>query len=277
MKKSWCFLLFFLLIFNIVYAHEGEENEIHFEDDKSFELEDQYRSSSVLYVVAASIIILCTILFSLFHKKNDNMLKWVLFLIIAINTLLVTFYVAGSTIYLNVISETKGPVHWHADFEVWNCGEKLDLIDPTGFSNRVGTSVFHEHGDDRIHVEGVLNRKEDARLSNFLRVSGGLLSEKYMVIPTNVGYFKLENGNFCNGEEGKLQVFLYKVVNAEESENLIYHQEKLTDFEDYILSPQSLVPPGDCIIIEFDKEKRETDKICETYKVAIENGELNGS
>ena len=51
-------------------------------------------------------------------------------------------------------------------------------------------------------------------------------------------------------------------------------QEKLTDYEDYILAPQSLVPPGDCIIIEFDKYKESTDNLCESYRIALERGDL---
>ena len=79
------------------------------------------------------------------------------------------------------------------------------------------------------------------------------------------------------GEKGgKLQAFLLKVENpsALKKDEFIFEQTKLENFENYILSPYAYVPPGDCIIIEFDVEKDKTDKICESYTVAIERGDL---
>ena len=49
----------------------------------------------------------------------------------------------------------------------------------------------------------------------------------------------------------------------------------MENFDDHILAPYSNIPPGDCIIIEFDTEKEKTEHICETYKVAIERGDLS--
>ena len=121
----------------------------------------------------ASIIVGVLILFAIYDKDRSEKTKIFLFLGIIIPIVLVTIYSAGSTIYLNIISETQGPVHWHADFEIWDCGQKIDLINPTGFSNRVGNPVFHEHGDDRIHVEGVVVEKKDVDLHSFFEVIGG--------------------------------------------------------------------------------------------------------
>jgi len=62
----------------------------------------------------------------------------------------------------------------------------------------------------------------------------------------------------------------------DEQKKWVFEQQKLENFEDYILSPHTSIPPGDCIIIEFDSDKEKTDHICETYKVSIERGDLSG-
>tara|TARA_Y100000310_G_scaffold286069_1_gene309946 strand:- start:3990 stop:4649 length:660 start_codon:yes stop_codon:yes gene_type:complete len=204
------------------------------------------------------------------NKKLFDNHKTLLFLGIVIPILFATVYVTGGTIFINMISETKGPVHWHADFEVYNCGNKLDLIDPTGMSNRVGTRLFHEHGEDRIHVEGTVITYDRISLGNFFNVIGGKLTNSELVYPTNEGIDVANNGDLCNDNPGVLQVFLYSV------EDGIFKQEKLDDFEHYVLSPYSYVPEGDCIIVEFDVEKDSTDKICETYRIAEEKGEIIG-
>lgn len=230
-----------------------------------------------MLIIYSSIISIIAVLISIFWKKKSDSAKIFLFLAIIIPTLITTIYLASSTVYLNLKSETKGPVHWHADFEIWNCGKKVDLKDPEGFSNRVGTPIFHEHGDDRIHIEGVLLDKEEVKLHHFFEVIGGILKENYLIIPTNKGTIKLENGDLCNNVPAKLQVFVYKITNPEAKKGeWILKQEKLNEkeFVNYILSPYSQVPPGDCIIIDLDKEKQKTEKICETYKVAIQKGEI---
>ena len=177
--------------------------------------------------------------------------------------------VGAYTVYLNIISENGGPVHWHADYEVWVCGQELDLIDPSGFSNKVGTSILHEHNDKRIHVEGVIIKKIEASLGYYFNVIGGKLTTEELIYPTNEGIVKKRNGEFCNEKPAKLQVFLYKTFDKK------FTQTKLDDdFPNYIMSAEALVPDGDCIIIEFDEEKNQTDKLCLSYKVKLENGEL---
>lgn len=270
--KKWCLLvLFLLLVLSIVYAHGNEVKSSL----------SEITSRGVNYIIIVSVFILAVTVFSVVNKHKGNTFKWYLFLAIAIPVIFVTVYVAGSTIYLNVVSESEGPVHWHADFEVWRCGEKLDLRNPKGFSNRIGNPVFHEHGDNRIHVEGVLVKKQQADLGGFIEVVGGKLDKNYLLLPTDLpsedGFIKLENGDSCNGKEGKLQVFLYKVTNPYLIKSWKYEQIKLEDYGEYVLSPYGNVPPGDCIIFDFDTEKERTEHICGTYKFVIERGELSGS
>lgn len=266
-KRGLLFLVLLILI-SFVYAHEEVQEK---------NLDEKLRSDSLLFLFVGSLIISITAILSILLKNRIGDYKRFLFLLIIIPIILVSSYLVYATLYLNINSETKGPVHWHADFEIWNCGKKVDLINPEGFSNRVGTSVFHEHGDNRIHVEGVVIDEDLVDLHNFFKVLGGKLTSEELIVWTNVGLLELRNGNLCNEKEGKLQAFLYKIKNPESKGNWVYEQIKLENFENYVLSAYSNVPPGDCIIIEFDEEKGYTKNICETYKITIQKGDLVGS
>ena len=125
-------------------------------------------------------------------------------------------------------------------------------------------------------MEGVVVNSEDVNLHNFFHVIGATLTENSLSLQTNDGLIEVTNGDTCNGTPGKLQVFSYSITNPDESDNWTYVQTKLSNFENYVLSPHTSIPPGDCLIIEFDNEKSSTDKICETYKIAIDRGKLRG-
>lgn len=264
MRCNYLFLIIVILIIlaNISYAHEEEIQE----NDYSTEL----ISISFVLIVILSV-------YSIHQKKLSNNEKIILFLLIIIPAIISTFYISYSTISLNINSISKGPVHWHADFEIWSCGEKLELKDPESLFNRIGSPLFHEHNENRIHIEGVIKKLDDIKLHNFFDVIGGFLDHESISIPTNEKILNFKNNNLCNNQKAKLQVFLYKVKNPENTKKLIYEQKKLEDFKNYVLSPYQAVPPGDCIIIEFDHEKEKTSHICESYKLAIKKGDLTGS
>ena len=191
--------------------------------------------------------------YSGFMGKNEG-IKALAFGVIVIVVLGITGYLIFSTISTNVKSVTGGPVHWHADFEIYSCGEKVDLIDPKGWDNKVGTPLLHEHNDGRIHVEGPVMNFADISLGNFFNVVGGL---------------PLEKQGECNGQPAILQAFVYQ------TEGNTFSQQKLEDFTNYVLSNYSKVPPGDCIIIEFGPIKDRTDKLCNFYKTAVDKGEFS--
>jgi nitrite reductase (NO-forming) len=266
---SRCLVIFniFIILSFSTYAHsdEVEEKNLVEYNQGVNNLEQTIKEKSSRVVLIVSIITLALVLLSIYIKPVSDISKILLFLGIMIPVLAATTYLAGSTIYLNLVSSTTGPVHWHADFELWNCGEKIDLIDPHGLTNRVGSSTFHEHGDDRIHVEGVVVDEGDVNLHNFFHVIGGLLTKGFFSIPTNLGLIEMEDEGLCNGKESKLQVFVYKILNPDERDNWKFEQLKIENPESYILSPYSAVPPGDCIIVEFDEEKDFTDKICSSW------------
>lgn len=273
------FGVFVALTVGALLAAAHEDNEQYNHDGQNL-IYYKARTLSTKLLITATIIIAAFVAYALAkdHRVLNNKEKKILFVGIAIPAIIATIVLAYATVYLNVASETKGPVHWHADFEVWKCGEKLGLKNPTGFTNRIGTPVFHEHGDDRIHVEGVLINKNDANLGRFFNVTGGLLTQEKMRVPVENGFVEAADGETCSGANapGKLQVFLLQVTNPEQAKQWKYEQKKLEHFDDYVLAPHSYVPPGNCIIVEFDNEKQSTDKVCESYTTAIERGELRG-
>ena len=257
-------ILLLILFLNPVIAHSEDKSKI------------DIKSASFYYTIIASIISFLAIIISIFYKHKKEKVKIVLFVTIALPIIIATLYLIGATIYLNIVSETKGPVHYHADFEIWNCNDQINLKVPTGFTNRIGTPIFHEHNDNRIHVEGVIVKKGGIDLSSFFEVVGGFLSNDLLIMPTNSGIIEMKNNETCNGKKAELQVFIYKITNPStiKKSGFLYKQEKLGDFQDYIISPYQNIPPGDCIIIEFGIPKNTTDKICESFKLAIQKGDL---
>jgi len=232
-------------------------------------LDSIVRDNSIFFTIIATVVLVVLVFIAALVKKPSDGLKLVLFVLMIATISLNTLYLSASTIYKNERSITGGPVHWHADFEIWNCGKEVDLVDPVGWSNKIGTPVFHEHNDKRVHVEGVVLGDEEVQLGRFFNVIGGNLTSQNLVTPLNDGtVMNVSNGDFCNGEPGMIQVFVYRTEGAN------FSQEKLQYPEDHILSGDSGVPPGDCIIVEFDQPKERTDKLCQSYQVQEQLGKL---
>jgi len=251
--------------------------------------------------ISVVILVFCTLL-AIFFKKHKK-LKLPLFLTMAVTLVLSTLILFVSTIYLNVKSDSKGPVHWHSDIEFWACGVELDLRDPHGvLSNKIGTSTFHEHNDKRIHLEGVVVRKNiDAGLSKFMNVTGGYITTQSLAVPLNdsadkwfagieqmdgdkqktenigqvegfvkqngEGYYaEFKNGEQCDSAPAELQTFVISFNKQAKT----YSQIKLANPTRYTMRGEPLVPPGDCVIVEFDTPKTRTDKLCRQYGIRDE-------
>ena len=269
-KSLFIASIFFFHVVAIVFAN-GED--IH---DEVIEvvptLEETIRSNSIKVIIVATIIIVISVLLTIFLKNAGEGLKKILFSLIVIPTVVGTLFIAGSTLYLNFQSISGGPVHWHAEYEIWDCGEQLELGDPEGLSNKVGSATLHEHNDNWIHLEGVVTKESEASLGKYFDIVGGDISDDSFRIPTNEGLISRHNGDLCpDGSEGLMQVFIYQ------TENKVYTQQKIKDPKNYLISPESSIPPGDCIIIEFDPlEKEKTDKLCEQYQLQKLKGNLYG-
>jgi hypothetical protein len=262
------------------------------------DLEEQVNSLSINSIMIASLVlvVLLGIAALVVGNKKYEAVKVPLFVAIAATIILPSILLMGSTVYVNTISESKGPVHWHTDIEFWVCGQEIELRNPTGFlSNKIGTSTYHEHDDKRIHLEGVVIKKEyDASLEKFMDVTDGKITQTSIVIPTEDVIFEndtdgdvprgdqevvrqllsrndagqaqlsLENGQSCGeNQPAEVQVFLFRYNGDDDT----YTQTKLDDPARYIMRDESVVPPGDCLIVEFDVAKSSTDRLCKQYGV----------
>lgn len=262
------------------------------------DLEQQIASLSLRVILASSILLIIFIIIaSLFANKKHKYLKKPLFFMIVFVIMVGTGTLFGSTIYLNVKSDSGGPVHWHADIEFWACDVQLELRNPSGFlSNKIGTSTLHEHNDQRIHLEGVVvDDSVDATVGKFMRVIGGSISNQSLNVPLadsiledfidgdnvdlggvsnidkniktdSVGKKSLivKNGDSCPGvTSGEVQMFVYQYNKKDKT----YSQLKVESPENYTIRDESIVPPGDCIIVEFGKKKDRTNRLCEQYGV----------
>lgn len=235
---------------------------------------EQFFSYDPINVVMAAVgfVAFLTIIV-LISKPERDIGKVFFFVLFTLSIVGASAYMTGDTLYKVAISPTNGPVHWHADFRIFKCGVEVDLLDPSGLSNRIGTPVLHEHGDKRIHVEGTVAALEDISLGSFFDVIGGELTREKLIVPTNGGLFSMENGELCFGEEQtnggeELQVFLWETVDG------VAMQRKLDNFSTYIMAHEELIPPGDCVIFEFGARREKTDYLCEQYEVAEARGDL---
>ncbi|MEX1051952.1 MAG: hypothetical protein WEC83_01025 [Patescibacteria group bacterium] len=255
-----------------VLAHETGEPHVEPVVETVKKLDQLVSEGSLQTVYVAAIALGLLLLVAILLRNPAESAKRVLFWSIASITIISTGLLVGMTIYLNHTSVTKGPVHWHADFEIWACGVKQDLLDPTGLSNKIGSPTLHEHDDLRIHVEGVVVEYPDVNLGAFFETIGGGLTGQSLTFPTNAGHESFTNGQSCPGstETAELQVF---AVTAD-LQNRTYSQHKLTDPAAYRFAQHSQVPPGDCLILEFAEPKNRTDKLCQSYQVAKVTGEL---
>lgn len=262
------------------------------------DIEATINSLSIQTVLVASLVLVVLLGLSSQVVKSQKfaIFKVPLFIAIASTVVLPSLLLMGSTIYVNTISESKGPVHWHTDIEFWVCGQEIELRNPTGFlSNKIGTSTYHEHDDKRIHLEGVVIEKEyDASLAKFMDVTGGSITNTSLVIPTEESIFEndvdgdvvggteetvrnylsketevlskisVQNGQVCDNEQpAEVQAFLFRFSKDDNT----YGQTKLENPGSYVMRDESIVPPGDCLIVEFDTPKNRTDRLCKQYGV----------
>jgi hypothetical protein len=209
--------------------------------------------------------------------------------------LLPSLYTAGAFVHQSQTSWSGGEIHWHADFEVLVENEsggldRLDLIDPGNFcentrhessymcsvNDRVGSTEYHEHNDNRIHLEGVFKEREDATLAAFFEQFDGKLRETELVYPTNDGVverYQDENRTVKilvrKGVGNRYWCAVSSRVNA--SERCSSHGRSADGPEEYIISPHSRGPSLDDIFIVYDDKTIE-----EALQDVREDGEYRG-
>lgn len=233
-----------------VFAHGDEvadEVEAAVASSIDWTLPINYVYATIIWIILITIILFAAKGFVMNNKKT-------FFWLLTIPILLSAVYLAGHTVNHNIHSETGGPIHWHADYQVWSCGERLDLIDPKFPSNKIGTPIFHEHNDDRIHVEGTVADVNDVTVSAFFKTIGGKLTANELHYPATTGFVDVKTGESCNGATAELKVYVNGV--------------RIDNVETYMYYPHPGIPPGDCIIVEFGANLPEkTDRICDFWSV----------
>jgi len=237
-KRSIIFALVLVILSSLIVLSHGDSEENVLNSSDLYPLSNW---AVVGYGSLAFGLVIAYIL--LFNNKMSEIQKKAVFYLLILICMSVTIYLVVTTVHLNLVSESKGPVHWHADYELWVCDEELELYEPKGMSNMQGDGAFHSHDDNRLHVEGVIVDMKSARLSVFFNAIGGSLSDDGMEIPTDNGIIKVHDGDMCNNLPGKLYVF----VNG----NLTEHAD------DYVISPYEQVPPGDKIKFIFTEKPME--------------------
>lgn len=253
-----------------------ESGKIDADAPVEIQLAQNLRENAYNVVGITAIGLVGLVVYSIKTKPRKEKIKRILFWSIAALAIGSNLYLAGTTIYTNMVSPTQGPVHWHTDYEVWNCGTQMDMIDPTGIDNRVGTWEVHEHNDQRMHIEGTILDMEQASFHHFFEVVGGKLDEEGMTFPSVNGDVFIPRGGTCNGVRAELQGFLYRVTNPESAKHWEYEQTKIDYPFDMIMAPYANVPPGDCLIIEYGPVKESTERRCASYDSAENRGEFNG-
>jgi len=259
MKKSTAQVIltitFLLIVIPIAFAHEEVEEELK-EDTNKY-------TDALLYIKFTAGLVIIVSVFLILKKEYSPGQKKFFFWIIAIPVIFSTLYLAGSTIYENITSVTKGPIHWHAHYQIWVCEERLDLIEATGLSNKIGSSILHSHDDDSIHVEGVVQNLEDISLKKYFEAIGGKLDYDLIYYPTANGLIEYHDDDQCpDGNSSTLQVY----VNG----------KRIDSPQEYVIAHEENVPPGDCIIFDFGSEPNEfTEKICDSWVVKYGSYDLD--
>ncbi|MBI2676169.1 MAG: hypothetical protein HYX24_06940 [Candidatus Aenigmarchaeota archaeon] len=223
------------------FAHGPETEEIKEAISIPFD------PSSLLIIASSLTFILIAISITMRNSLPENAKKS-FFIIIVIAVSISTLYLAGATVLLNVSSVAGGPVHWHADYEIWTCGQKALLPEPKNIENRVGTGTLHHHNEGaessrhgiyRIHIEGVVTDPEEVNLGHFFEAIGGQFTHNSISIPQKDGsIMEYKNGDLCpDGIKGELRMYVNGELNGK--------------MDEYVIKPYPNVPPGDFIRIVF--------------------------
>lgn len=172
-----------------------------------------------------------------------------------------SFYTAGAFVHESKTSWSGGEIHYHADYEVLVPGdngslERADLVDPENFcgegkgymcklNDRTGTTKYHEHDDNRIHLEGVFMTREEATLRAYFNTFDGELTNEKLVYPTNDGFVRLEENSTHSlkilVEKGAGGARHWCVIGNEVSQEYVCRAwdtgERATSPDKYVISP----------------------------------------
>ncbi len=235
-------------------------------------------------VVGTGILVLLIAMALIFYKRAEKTRIAIFSAIVAV-VLATTTTITCASVYLAAKSDTGGLVNWQARFQIWACGNQLEIRDPEEFfSNKVGTASLHEHNDNKIHLNGMaMTLPYDFSLGKFMSVIGGKIDNNTLAVPLNdtnyfvgnapssqeaLAYIQTNNagkiasfasGDTCGNNIAEVQAFVYRYNPA----NKAYEQTKIADIASYEPTHATTEDTSDCIIIEFSEHKDKTTKTCD--------------
>ncbi|MEK6862001.1 MAG: hypothetical protein AABY07_08610 [Nanoarchaeota archaeon] len=152
------------------------------------------------------------------QKFKKNIIKYS---IIGIILIVVVYFAFKMFSGPKVESYTKGPVHWHAELNVYICGKKVGVPEelPQG-QHHLGLPLLHTHADGLIHIEGQIWKKEDITLGAYM--------DAINVPFANNTIIDYKNDGMCNdGKSNKIKM----LVNGEES----------SEFRNYVVNDKDKI------------------------------------
>jgi hypothetical protein len=234
----------------------------------------------IIYGGVLSTFVLATI--SFYREEELNLRdKNIIMNGFLIAVLVPSLYTAGAFVHQSQTSWSGGEIHWHADYEVMveenNEYQQLDLIDPSNFceetrhesttmcslNDRTGSTKYHEHNDNRIHLEGIFKKREDAVLSAYFETFGGKLTNTELRYPTNDRMVEKAEGN-----SETLKILIKQGVGGNREWCAIEKQSNLSEQDicrtsegelattpsNYVISPYKRGPTLDDIFIVYDSK-----------------------
>ncbi len=148
-------------------------------------------------------------------KEQRKQYFWIAFTLV----ILVAFAVAIWYFYTHrQETYTDREVHWHAYVDMSICGEHKDLPKSEGGDTVHGKQfkgihLLHTHDDNIIHIEGLIQKKEDIALGRFFDVIE-MPFDKDKIMDK-------KNGDLCpDGRPGILKMYV--------------NDQPRTDFRDYV-------------------------------------------
>lgn len=253
----------------------------------------------ILLIAGGLLIFLGLVSELLVNRKQKT--KFFLFTSMSLVVGLPSLFLWGSSLFLNVFSDSGGKVSWRAGLEVWACGIHIKpKPQPTWVDG--STLVFED-----IYF----NLSKELSLTNVLanngaKIGGGnlrlavdqnainqlgpqersLIDDKLSLVDGQLE-INLRSGQNCQQIPSELQIFVYQADENGQG----YQQTKLTpgvkinqpisrletearelsQEQDYVYTPAESMPPGDCLIIELDVPKESTNKVCKSLIQACQN------
>jgi len=133
------------------------------------------------------------------RKKN--------YISIGITVLIIVAFAVGIWYLMTNKEEmyTDSEIHWHALVDITVCGQHKDLPkaesgDTVHGKSYRGIHLIHTHDDNIIHIEGVIQKKEDIALGRFFDV---------IEVPFDKDkIMDVKNGDLCDGKPGTLKMYV---------------------------------------------------------------------